>query len=298
MSAVRGRAGEAPSCPPRDARRPRAGITRGRAPGLLVAERQRQIRRWLVEQGSVHVADLARRIVVSEETIRRDLRALQAEGIAQTVHGGAILRTFADRDGPGVPPVDLRENVEQRAKNAIGAAAAAQVESGQVVILDAGTTTLAVARALHAHRDLTLVTNSLTVAQVAATLSAATTYVIGGKLVNASLSMIGPKAQRDLAPVRADWAFLGVAAVDVAGGFTSADPYEAEVKRAMIRAARSVAIVADHTKFDSRRFASFAEASDIDFLFTTAGLPRAVRRWLEQAGAKVVICDVPPTRLP
>src|SRR5207248_999861 len=141
------------------------------------------------------------------------------------------------------------------------------------------------------HRDITIVTNSLTVAQVAAAIPAVKTYVIGGKLVNASLSMIGPKAQRDLAPVRADWAFLGAAAIDVDGGFTSADPYEAEVKRAMIRAARNVGIVADHTKFDSRRFVSFADASDIDYVFTNAALDRPVRRWLENADVKIVVCN-------
>jgi DeoR/GlpR family transcriptional regulator of sugar metabolism len=290
LSANDGRAGRGSSRP---ARKARAGDDGAPQPGLLVAERHRQIRHWLAQQGSVRVTDLARRIVVSQETIRRDLRALEAEGVARTVHGGAILRAQADAEPPGVPPVDLRRNVEQRAKNAIAAAAAGYVENGQVVIIDAGTTTLAVAQALRAHRGLTIVTNSLTVAQVAAALREASTYVIGGRLVAGSLSMIGPKARRDLATVRADWAFLGAAAIDVNGGFTSADPYEAEVKRAMIRSARNVAIVADHTKFDSRRFASFADASDIQFMFTTAGIPTAVRRWLERAGAKVVICDTP-----
>lgn len=267
------------------------GAVRRSDPALLVAARLREIRRWLVEAGSVRVTDLAGRLSVSEETIRRDLRALASQGIAQTVHGGAMLRTFTDGGGPGVPSVDQRQNVEHQAKHDIGMAAAREVENGQVLILDAGTTTLAVARALDRHRDLTIVTNSLTVAQVAATLADATTHVIGGRLVNASLSMIGAKAQRDLRPVRADWAFIGAAAIDITGGFTSADPYEAEVKRAMIRAAQQVAIVADHTKFGSRRFASFADAADIDYVFTTGGLPRPARRWLEDAGVKVVLCD-------
>ena len=257
---------------------------------LLVAERHREIGRLLAEHGSVRVSDLARRIDVSAETIRRDLRAFAHAGVADTVHGGAILRRTSGAAGPDRLPVDLRHNVERPAKEAIGRAAAARVTDGQVVILDAGTTTLAVAQALAVRTGLTLVTNSLTVAQVAATLPHASTYVIGGKLVATSLSMIGPKAQRDLQPVRADWAFLGAAAIDAAGGFTSADAYEAEVKRAMIRAARKVAIVADHTKFDSRRFASFAEAGDIDVVFTTPGVPPAARRWLTRSGVEVVLC--------
>jgi DeoR/GlpR family transcriptional regulator of sugar metabolism len=272
---------------------PDAG-TPSRAPdGLLVAQRLRKISQWLGELGSVRVADLARRVKVSEETIRRDLRALAAAGIAETVHGGAILVERSDQPRALVPPVDLRASVQHQAKTAIGEAAAAHVRDGQVVIVDGGTTTLAVAEALRCRRDLTVVTNSLTVAQVAAGLPGAKTHVIGGRLVNASLTTIGPKAQRDLAPVRADWAFLGAAAIDVTGGFTSADPYEAEIKRAMIRAARSIAIVADHTKFDSRRFASFAEARDIHYVFTTAGLTAEVRRWLQAADVRIVICDAP-----
>jgi DeoR family transcriptional regulator, aga operon transcriptional repressor len=258
----------------------------------VAAERRRLVRRFLVENGSVRVAHLARQLAVSEETVRRDLRALADEGIAKTVHGGAILLA----DGPaalGVPPVDRREAVQQQAKQWIGAAAARHVEDGQVVILDAGTTTVAVAHHLRQHRKLTIVTNSLVVAQVSATTPESDIYVVGGKLVAESLSLIGVQAHRDLAKVNADWAFLGAAAIHAGSGFTSADPYEAEVKRAMIRAARQVAIVADHTKFDARRFASFAEAGDVHYLFTTPGLPAPARRWLEKAGVKIVLCGDP-----
>jgi DeoR/GlpR family transcriptional regulator of sugar metabolism len=257
----------------------------------FAAERRRLVRRWLVERGSVRVADLARQLGVSDETVRRDLRGLAAEGVAETVHGGAIVLSASGAAALGVPPLERRQTVEQDAKRAIGAAAARRVESGQVVILDTGSTTVAVADHLRQHDNLTIVTNSLTVAQVAAGIPTTTTYVVGGKLVTGSLSLIGPQAHRDLAKISADWAFLGSAAIHAGGGFTSADPYEAEIKRAMIRAARQVAIVADHTKFDARRFASFAEATDIQYLFTTSGVPDDARAWLERAGVTVVICD-------
>ena len=260
----------------------------------FAAERRRQVRRWLVEQGSVRVTLLARLLAVSEETIRRDLRALAVEGLAETVHGGAILIAAGGPAALGVPPVDRRESVEQQAKQWIGATAAQRVKPGQVVILDAGTTTVAVAHHLRRHRDLTIVTNALTVAQVTAGIAGSSTHVLGGKLVAESLSLIGAQAHRDLAKISADWAFLGAAAIHVGSGFTSADPYEAEVKRAMVRAARRVAIVADHTKFDARRFASFAEATDVNFLFTTAGIPPEARKWLEGAGVSVVICHETP----
>jgi DeoR/GlpR family transcriptional regulator of sugar metabolism len=133
------------------------------------------------------------------------------------------------------------------------------------------------------------VTNSLAVAGVCAEFPAVATYVIGGRLMAGSLSMIGPQAERELTGISADWAFLGAAAIEGGGAFTSADPYEAEVKRAMIKAARRTAVLADETKFGTRRFAAFARAEDIDCLVTTPACPPDVKDWLEGAGASLVL---------
>jgi DeoR/GlpR family transcriptional regulator of sugar metabolism len=187
-------------------------------------------------------------------------------------------------------PVGERRRIEEAAKDAIGAAAAGLVVPGQSVILDAGTTTLAVARHLARHCDLTVVTNSLAIAQACTEIPECVTYVIGGRLVPGSLSMIGPQAERDLAGISADWAFIGAAAVDIGSGFTSADPYEAQVKGAMIRAARRTVIVADHTKFGTRRFASFAQPQNIAHLITTDLCPPEAQNWLADAGVNVTLC--------
>jgi DeoR/GlpR family transcriptional regulator of sugar metabolism len=257
---------------------------------MLGPERQRRLSQRLIERGSIRVGEEARAFGVSDETIRRDIKALVGAGIAKPVFGGAVLpQDFLS--GLPLPPVTERERIEHQAKAAIGAAAARHVEPGQVVILDAGTTTLSAARHLHRHRDLTIITNSLAVAQVTAGFPACTTYVIGGKLVAGSLSMVGPQARRDLAGMRADWAFLGAAAIGAGGEFASADPEEAEVKQAMIRAARSVAIVADHTKFEARGFVAFASVRDVQRLFTTSGASAARLRALRKAGVTVEICS-------
>ena len=255
---------------------------------LLQPERQQRLRRQLLERGSIRVADEARALGVSEETIRRDIKALAVEGVAEPVFGGAVLR-MGTAPAPR-PPVDERQRHEQEGKDAIGAAAARLVEAGQSLILDAGTTTLALAHHLRQHRALTVITNSLPAAEAAALVPASSVYVIGGKLVLESKSLVGPQAERDLSQISADWAFLGAAAIDRDGGFTSADPYEAEVKRAMIRAAKRVAVLVDHTKFDTRRFASFAKPADIHLLVTTAGIPDAMRRWLKQASVQLIVC--------
>jgi DeoR/GlpR family transcriptional regulator of sugar metabolism len=102
--------------------------------------------------------------------------------------------------------------------------------------------------------------------------------------------MVGPQARRDLAGMSADWAFLGAAAIGPEDDFASADPEEAEVKQAMIRAAGSAAIVADHTKFSARGFVAFAGAGDVHALFTTAGVPAARLEAMRKAGLTVEIC--------
>ncbi|MDQ3560866.1 MAG: DeoR/GlpR family DNA-binding transcription regulator [Pseudomonadota bacterium] len=262
---------------------------------MLGAERNRQLRRRILERGSIRVSEEAKLFGVSDETIRRAIKLFAAEGVADPVFGGAVLR--ASSAAPGLPPVGERHRMQERAKDAIGAAAARLVESGQTIIIDAGTTTLAAARHLRQHRGLTIITNSIPVAQLSAEIAESVTYVIGGKLVPGSLSMIGPQAERDLAKISADWAFIGAAAISVDSGFTSADPYEAEVKRAMIRVARRTVVVADHTKFGARRFASFARAEDIDCLVTTSGCPEEVPPWLEAAGVTLLLCDPLPEEI-
>jgi DeoR/GlpR family transcriptional regulator of sugar metabolism len=191
----------------------------------------------------------------------------------------------------GVPTVYQRGQVQEAAKTAIGTAAASLIEPGQILIIDAGTTTLAFARALRQHRRLTIITNSLPVAQVCAEVPESLVYVIGGKLVTGSLSMIGPQARRELGPFNADWAFIGAAAIEVGRGFTSADPYEADVKRAMIAASRRTTILADVTKFGARRFAIFAPANQVARLFTTPGIPQEASEWLKGSGTEVSICQ-------
>ena len=259
--------------------------------GMLAAERNRELRRRILERGSIRVSEEAKHFGVSDETIRRDIKLLAANGVVDPVFGGAVAKATSEKVGPVLPPVGERHRVEERAKAAIGKAAAQLVGSGQTIIIDAGTTTLAFARRLRKHHALTIITNSIPVAQLCAESADSVTYVIGGKLVPSSLSMIGPQAERDLAQMGADWAFLGVAAIDIESGFTSADPYEAQVKRAMIRAARQTVILADHTKFGARRFASFARAEDIDRVITTNSCPARFPPWLEAADVTVTLCN-------
>jgi len=259
---------------------------------MLSIERGRALHRLLRQYGSLRISVEAQRFGVSDETIRRDIKRLAADGIAVPVFGGAVLGDAGIEAPSEVPPVSQRK--QEAAKAAIAHLARELVEPGQVVILDAGTTTLALARALVGLKDLTVVTNSLAVAGVCADHGGCTTYVVGGRLVPDSLSLIGPQAERELAGMNADWAFLGAAAIEIGGAFTSADPYEAEVKRAMMRAARRTVVLADATKFGARRFAAFARPDDIAYLITAPGCPPGGQAWVEGAGAKLLVSDGAP----
>jgi DeoR/GlpR family transcriptional regulator of sugar metabolism len=254
--------------------------------GMFGAERLQHLQRKLVERGRISVSEESALFAVSDETIRRDIKALAEGGMADAVFGGAVLRQNSGLAALGILPVDEREKVEHAAKNAIGIMAADHVKPGQVVILDAGTTTLSVAHHLRRHTGLTIITNSLAVAQVTASF-AGTTYLLGGKLIARSMSVVGPQAEREVAGLTADWAFLGTQAISIRTGFSSADVYEAQVKRAMIHAARRVAVVADHTKVDKNGLATFAAPADIDDLFTSAKFPKTMARVFGKAGVAV-----------
>jgi DeoR/GlpR family transcriptional regulator of sugar metabolism len=215
-------------------------------------ERRARILAWLRQHGRVEVLDLARMLGVSEHTIRRDLLELQAQGALQKTHGGAVALDTA-RLG-----FEARAAVLPEAKQAIGVAAARLVQPGETVILDAGSTTLAMARALSV-RPLTVVTNALDVAQCFDRDPAVQLVLTGGSWQAAQRALWGPAALAMLGSCRADWAVPGACALDSRMGVTAADEADAAVKRAMIAAAARTMILADHSK--QRSVSPFAVAS-------------------------------------
>lgn len=236
----------------------------------LPAERLTAIADRLSKRGVVRVDNIAAELGVSTETVRRDLKALAHAGQAEIVRGGARhLQEKPDSNRTLLPPVDERSQVHRSEKEAIGHRAAGLVADGQVVLLDGGTTTAAVARSLWVCRDLTIITNNLMIAHEIAGHSSWRIHVIGGELSPSSMSLVGLNAIRDLKDAAVDIAFLGAAGVTPRQEFTSADPVESELKRAMMKIARKVVIVADATKLQTSGFSTFAAAQDVDVFITT-----------------------------
>lgn len=207
----------------------------------FTAERQRSIEAMLREQGRVEVLELARMLQVSEHTVRRDLLALQGRGLLQRTHGGAVT---LDTQRLGL---DARAAVLADAKAAVGRAAASLVEPGQTVVFDAGSTPLAMARALTA-RPLTVITSSLDVAAIFADDAQVRIALTGGTWQRENRALWGSAAIEMLANCRADWAVPGACAIDATLGVSAPDEADAALKRAMIACARRTLILGDHSK--------------------------------------------------
>ncbi|NPV09465.1 MAG: DeoR/GlpR transcriptional regulator [Anaerolineae bacterium] len=256
---------------------------------MLKQERESEIVRLLSQSdsGVLSVAQLSRLLSVSEMTIRRDLETLANQGLVKRIHGGAVHvnsallfeRSFAERG---------RES--RQAKVAIGRTAAGMVHDGQVIILDAGTTTLEVARHLAARR-VTAVTNALPVASELSAHTEVSAILLGGEVKGPELCTVGPMVTESLSRMSADLLFLSTAGFSPDRGLTEPDLREAEVKRAMMRVAKRVCLVADSSKYGAVYFAQTAPITSIHAVVTDEQLSANQRSALEAAGIEVIIAS-------
>ncbi|MGA8492183.1 MAG: transcriptional repressor AgaR [Terriglobales bacterium] len=252
---------------------------------MLNEERRRLILQMLNRDGRVLVGDLARHFRTSQVTIRKDLDILQAHGRIHRTHGGALpARESALED----PTLREKEKLHRREKSQIAAAAARMVKEGQVVILDSGTTTTAIARALREREHLTIITNAV---NIAAELSGSPLDVIltGGTLRKNSFSLVGPIAEETLRRLNADILFLGVDGFDVHYGLSTPNLLEAKVNRAMMDVARVVVAVCDSSKFGRRSLSSIAPLSFVHHLITDRGIPKSDLAALRKTGIEVTL---------
>lgn len=259
---------------------------------MIAAERRNRIKEKLLHERSVRVSDLVKDFDVSEETVRRDLAVLEQEGFVHKNYGGAILVEELQEMSLGILNVQQRQLQHIDEKDAIGRAAAALVTPNQVVILDAGSTTWCTARHLRGTESLIVVTNGINVAEECSHNPDMELFVLGGKLLPKSMSLVGPQALIELHKYNADFAFIGTTGISAPKGFTSLDIYEAEIKRAMVAASHTVVVLADHSKFEKQSLISFASLEDVDIVITsTLTDPNAVRE-IESYGVKVMTCEV------
>jgi DeoR family transcriptional regulator, aga operon transcriptional repressor len=252
---------------------------------LLNEERRRAILEIVNRESRVLVLDLAKRFETSQVTIRKDLEALHAHGLIHRTHGGALpAREGALED----PTLREKEKLHHQEKLRIAEAAAAMVQEGQVLILDSGTTTTEIARALRNFRNLTIVTNAV---NIAAELSGTPVEVIltGGTLRKNSFSLVGPIAEETLHRLHADVLFLGVDGFDVQYGLSTPNLLEAKVNRVMVEVAKRKVAVCDSSKFGRRSLSLIAPPAALDAVITDRAVPKSDLRALKKAGVEVTL---------
>lgn len=256
--------------------------------------RRERIRRLLEERGFVRVGDLRASFGVSGVTARADLDALVEEGGARRVHGGAVPVPAGEAGRPEREP-SLEESLAASVvpKQQIAQLAASLVASGQSVILDVGSTALAVARALVARTDLTdvvVITNGLSIAlELEAAIPRFTVIVTGGSLRPLQHSLVEPLAATVLRQVHADLAFIGCNGVDAERGVSNINLPEAGVKSLMLAAAERAVVIADGSKLGRTHLGHVGPVSAFDTLVTDAAAGEAEVARLREAGLTVLM---------
>jgi DeoR/GlpR family transcriptional regulator of sugar metabolism len=211
---------------------------------VFAAERRQLILEMVRANGAVSLRELARVVQTSEVTVRRDVRALEAEGLLDRRHGGAVLPGGFTRES-GFPQ---KSHLTTAEKTAIADLAAGLVEEGEAIVVGAGTTTQELARRLARVPGLTVVTNSLLVAQALAHANRVEVVVTGGTLRGSNYALVGSGAEQSLQGLRVSRAFLSGSGLTAERGLSTSNMLSASVDRALVQAAAEVVVLADHTK--------------------------------------------------
>jgi DeoR family fructose operon transcriptional repressor len=263
----------------------------------LPAGRKAQLAAYVAEAGEVTVNALAERFGVSIDTIRRDLDQLSADGVLIRTYGGAVSQA-------SLPPVDravdVRLRMQESEKEKIAALAASLVEDGSIIMINGGTTTLALARNLRNHRELTVATNNLLLPPALPSSALRDLYVFGGAVRPITLASVGPVSFRVAGgselDISCDLALIGVGAVSAVAGYTTSNLAEAAMMREMISRAARVAILADSSKFGRRLFAQVCELGGADYLVTDCAPPPDLLDALVENDVQLITPETGQTR--
>ena len=254
---------------------------------MLAGQRQQRIVEEVRRRGAVRVSELTLLLGVSDMTIRRDLDVLSASGLVEKVHGGATARNVLSADEPGF---DAKSHRQLEEKDSIARAAAELVEPGQAIGLTAGTTTWRLALHVLQVPDLTVVTNSIQVANVLHRDPRPDLIVVlTGGVRTPSDALVGPVAVSTVRSLHMDVLFMGVHGMTEDAGFTTPNMLEAETDQALIGAAEQLVVVADHTKWGVRGLSRIAPLHKADVLVSDSGLPRDARIVLGEHVERIVL---------
>ena len=249
--------------------------------------RRQQILNLLEETGTLNVNELAERFEVSLVTIRKDLDELAAQGVLQRTFGGAV---FSHRSRFNE---SFRERIQQQRdqKRAVAIAALGYIKDGDTIILDAGSTTLALAQLLKDHAKSVFVITCSVPAALELSSGGYDILLLGGIIRNKSLALLGRETLAILERYRADKAFLGSSGFTAKRGHSTPNPEDAQIKEAIMRAADETYVLVDSSKYGHDCLTSFARLRDVDLTITDSHLSRGKAAILEAAGARLCIVD-------
>ncbi|WP_146341002.1 DeoR/GlpR family DNA-binding transcription regulator [Nesterenkonia sp. NBAIMH1] len=264
---------------------------------LLAAERHSRVRTLLLQDGSVSVQQLADTFAVTRETIRRDLDQLEQEGALRRIHGGAVPAASASRTEE---PLQARQGRHAEQKRRIARAAMSYLppSDGGSMLIDAGTTTEALAALLtdpleksasDSEQRRCLITNAVPIALMLSSSADVDVEMLGGSVRGITGAAVGVQTTAALRRRRADVVFLGTNGVDAGFGLSTPDTQEAAVKTELLAAGRQRVVLADSSKLGRSSLVQFAQLDDIDVLITDAPPPALLAEALSEAEVSVVV---------
>jgi len=253
---------------------------------MLAEQRHHYILERLGQQGALSVSELVKSLQVSRETVRRDLNTLALRGLLLMTHGGALA------PGRREPDLDERETSNAEAKRAIGLRAAEFVPDEASLIIDSGTTTLAVARALVERRRLTIYTNDWHIGLLLGRRNENRVTLLGGELADGEDAAFGLDTLHQLSQYRADFAFVGAGGVTAEAGLTDYSRAAAELRGRMLLSATVAVVVADHSKFGRLTPVKIANFEQAHYLISDHAPERKLRKAIEALGPELVLASV------
>ncbi|MGE5581853.1 MAG: DeoR/GlpR family DNA-binding transcription regulator [Bacillota bacterium] len=248
-------------------------------------ERRSKIMTLLDEKKSISVQETAAFFNVTEETIRRDLKVLEKQGLLIRTHGGAVVA----EDTRTEAPLEVREAINIEGKDAIGRKAAQLVADGDTILLDASTSSLYVAKHIKGKKNLTVITNAERIIHELAACEEIKLISTGGIIRKKSLSCIGFAAENAIKSYHADKLFFSCKGFSPHHGLTDSNEQESSIRKLMISCSEKVVFLCDHTKFEKVGYVTTARLEDIDYFITDAALPEEWRTEIEGYGIKLEV---------
>ena len=259
---------------------------------MLPQDRQNEIMKQLQKFRTIKISDISRDLNVTRETIRKDLYEMEERGLIRKVHGGAILNK-ANVETNYIN----RKSTNEAEKRSIAKRAAEFVEDGDTIYVDYGTTALFFVREILSKKGLTIVTNSLPIANELVDSSEFEVIIIGGSVRKNEKSLFGPIAYRSIERLYMDKGFFGIGAVDINAGYTNVHMGESEVSRLMMIHCQKTILLADYSKFNTVAMNQVASVEEVDVLITDSNTDQGILNQLRERNKLVITVETEGSEL-